>query len=156
MAKLKELGIIAGKHYIGVGVGAVILDEQGRILLGLRSGAVRNDSEKWDCPGGGGTPLEPLATAIVRECQEEVDVVVKVGMRLPYIEQFTEDQHWISCAFLCEILAGTPKIMEPHKCTRLEWFTLEQAKTLPLTDTTSEIIRQLQELFQGKTPQFIA
>jgi len=156
MGKLKELGIIAGEDYIGVGVGAVIVDKQGRILLGLRSGMVRNDVGKWDCPGGGGTPQEPLVKAIVRECQEEVDIMVHVGLRLPYIEQFTDNQHWISCAFLCEISSGIPKIMEPHKCVQLEWFTLDQAQTLPLTDTTSEIIRQLQELFRDTTPHFLA
>ncbi|HET8845083.1 MAG TPA: NUDIX domain-containing protein, partial [Ktedonobacteraceae bacterium] len=113
MKKLKELGIIAGVDYIGVGVGAVILDEQGKMLLGLRSGMVRNDAGKWDCPGGGGTPQEPLGQAIVRECQEEIDVLVNVGKHLPYVEHFTDNQHWISCAFLCEISSGTPKIMEP-------------------------------------------
>lgn len=41
-----------GIDYIGVGVGALIMNNDGKILLCLRGKKVKNEHGKWEIPGG--------------------------------------------------------------------------------------------------------
>ena len=54
--------------------------------------------------------------------------------------EWMETQHWVSPSFLCKIIEGEPKIMEPTKHTDMQWFDLH---TLPenLTITTKHAVR---------------
>jgi ADP-ribose pyrophosphatase YjhB (NUDIX family) len=54
-------------------VTAVVLDEDAKVLLILRS-----DSDRWALPGGGQDLGENLASAVVREVEEETGIEVEV------------------------------------------------------------------------------
>ena len=41
-----------GVDYIGVGVGAIIVDEQGRLFLARRGPKANNERGLWEFPGG--------------------------------------------------------------------------------------------------------
>lgn len=41
-----------GKDYIGVGIGAAIINQEGKIFLHKRGKKARNESGKWGLPGG--------------------------------------------------------------------------------------------------------
>ncbi|SRR5580765_462892 len=56
-----------------VGVTAVVTDDRGRILLGLRS-----DVREWALPSGIVEPGEEPARAVVREVEEETAVRIEV------------------------------------------------------------------------------
>ncbi len=56
-----------GIDYIGVGVGAVILDEQGRLFLARRGPQAKNERGLWEFPGGSVEFGERLAEALRRE-----------------------------------------------------------------------------------------
>ena len=45
--------MIEGRDHIGVGVGAMILNEEGLIYLAKRGPAARNERGAWEFPGGG-------------------------------------------------------------------------------------------------------
>ncbi len=41
-----------GVDYIGVGVGGVIFNDEGKVFLAKRGAAARNEAGKWEFPGG--------------------------------------------------------------------------------------------------------
>jgi 8-oxo-dGTP pyrophosphatase MutT (NUDIX family) len=60
-----------GIDYIGVGVGAVIFNREGPVFLARRGKQARNESGKWEFPGGGVEFGETLEHALAREILEE-------------------------------------------------------------------------------------
>jgi 8-oxo-dGTP diphosphatase len=115
-----------GIDYIGVGVGAVIFDSRGRVFLAKRGREARNESGKWEFPGGGEYG-ETLEHAIAREVREEYGIEIEVLGLLDVVNHLIpeERQHWISPTFLCRIASGTPCIREPYKCEKIGWFAID-------------------------------
>ena len=60
-----------GVDTIGVGVGALIVDPQGRIFMARRGPQARNERGLWEFPGGKVEFGERLADALRREIREE-------------------------------------------------------------------------------------
>ncbi len=127
-----------GKECIGVGVGALIQNERGEILLALRSQQAKNERGKWEIPGGAVEFGETLEQALQREIKEEIGIEIEVGELLHVCNHILpeEQQHWVSPTYICQIKSGTPTIMEPQKCDALEWFTPEKALELSLSKVT--------------------
>jgi ADP-ribose pyrophosphatase YjhB (NUDIX family) len=107
-----------GVDYIGVGVGALIVDEQGRLFLARRGPKAKNESG-WE-PGGS---FGEMASAW-REMAEEYGIEIAVGELLDVVDHILpqEGQHWVSPTFLCRLTAGQPAIREPGKCAEIGWF----------------------------------
>lgn len=127
-----------GKDYIGVGVGAMIFNDKGELLLTKRGQAAKNERGCWEIPGGSVDFGETLAQAIVREVKEEMDVDVVVEHQLLAIDHLipAENQHWVATPFIVRVKHGqTPKILEPHKCEAMGWFALNKLPS-PLSITT--------------------
>ncbi|PYO98506.1 MAG: DNA mismatch repair protein MutT [Gemmatimonadetes bacterium] len=116
--------MIRGIDYIGVGVGAIIVDDQGRLFLARRGPQAKNERGLWEFPGGAVERGERLADALRREIREEYGVEIEVGELLDVVDHILPDegQHWVSPAFVCRILTGTPAILEPGKCAGIGWF----------------------------------
>lgn len=55
-----------GVDYIGVGVGAVIVDDEGRLFLARRGPQAKNERGLWEFPGGSVEFGEKLAQALTR------------------------------------------------------------------------------------------
>jgi mutator protein MutT len=113
-----------GIDYIGVGVGAIIVDNQGRLFLARRGSKAKNESGLWEFPGGSVEFGETMAAALSREMREEFGIEVTVGKLLDVVDHIlkAEGQHWISPTFLCTIASGEPHILEPEKCAEIGWF----------------------------------
>lgn len=115
-----------GIDFIGVGVGAVILNEQDEILLLLR----RKPPEigKWSLPGGAVEFFETIEDAIIREVNEELAVdcsVIKLlGVNNHIV--YAEKAHWISPIFLVKTEKTLPINKEPQAHLRIGWFRLEK------------------------------
>ncbi len=124
-----------GIDYIGVGVGAVILNASGELFLARRGPEARNERFKWEFPGGGVEFGERLEDALVREVMEEYGFEIEVKKLLDVVNHIIpdENQHWISPTYLCRYKAGTPRIREPNKCEAIGWFTIEQVAEHELT-----------------------
>ena len=113
-----------GIDYIGVGVGAIIVDNRGRLFLARRGIKAKNESGLWEFPGGSVEFGETMAAALRREMREEFGIEITVGELLDVVDHILkeEGQHWVSPTFLCTITSGEPSIMEPEKCAEIGWF----------------------------------
>jgi 8-oxo-dGTP diphosphatase len=137
----------AGIDYIGVGMGALVFNDEGKLLLTKRGKKAKNERGMWEIPGGALEFGETFKEGLQREIKEELDIVIEVGEMLQLCDHMIpeEKQHWVSPTFFCTIVSGTPTILEPEKCDEIGWFTIEEADALPLSIVTREDIRVLKE-----------
>ncbi len=113
-----------GVDYIGVGVGAILVDPDGKIFLSRRGWKSKNERDLWEFPGGAVEFGEKLSDALQREMAEEYGIEIEVGELLDVVDHILPDerQHWISPTFICRIKKGEPRILEPEKCSAIGWF----------------------------------
>jgi len=113
-----------GVDYIGVGVGALIINDAGKIFMARRGPQAKNERGLWEFPGGSVEFGEKLADALRREIFEEYGVEIEVGQLLDVVDHILpeEGQHWVSPTYLCRITRGKPVIREPGKCSEIGWF----------------------------------
>lgn len=137
MTKLNT-NLAAGKDYIGVGVGALIFNGEGQLLLTLRGKKAKNERGKWEIPGGAVEFGETIEESLKREIKEELAIEIEVIEMLQLCNHIIPDekQHWVSPTYICKIIRGEPKILEPEKCDEIGWFSLEEAEKLPLSIVT--------------------
>lgn len=116
-----------GRDYIGVGVGALVVDGQGRLFLARRGPQAKNERGLWEFPGGSVEFGETLAGALQREMMEEYGIRIDVGELLDVFDHILPDegQHWVSPTYLCRIVSGEARILEPGKCSQIGWFGLD-------------------------------
>jgi len=117
-----------GIDYIGVGVGALIVDGQNRLFLSRRGPQAKNEHGLWEFPGGSVEFGETLAATLRREMKEEYGIDIAVGDLLDVVDHILpeEKQHWVSPTFICAVVSGTPAICEPGKCSEIGWFHLDE------------------------------
>ena len=119
--------MIPGKDYVGVGVGAFLLNDNGEVLLTLRSKNSRIEPGKWMLVGGKVDYNEKIQDAIKREVKEETGVDVEIGKFVTLVNHILpdEEQHWVAPVMECRIKEGQiPKVMEPDKHDEIRWFKL--------------------------------
>ncbi len=140
-----------GVDYIGVGVGAIIIDKQGCLFLARRGPKAKNERGLWEFPGGSVEFGETLAQALQREIQEEYGIEISVGKLVDVVDHILpqEHQHWVSPTFICEITTGVPSIREPEKCTEIGWFDVDQVPN-ELTQITRANLENYRQIIAGK------
>lgn len=126
-----------GVDYIGVGVGAIVLNAQGAVFLSQRGTHATNERGCWEFPGGKVGFGEAMREALRREFLEEYGMVIAVMDLLSVDDHILpeEGQHWISPTFLAKHLSGEPRILEPDKCSDIGWFQMD-ALPAPLSKIT--------------------
>ncbi|WP_050607670.1 NUDIX domain-containing protein [Clostridium niameyense] len=131
-----------GRDYIGVGVGAVILNEKRQMLLLLRE----RSPEKgyWCIPGGKVEFGETIEDAIKREVKEEVNVDVEIIKLIGVTNHIVlkEEVHWVAPTFLTKITQGKVKNMEPQKHKDMKWFSINNMPS-NITITTRKALEYL-------------
>ena len=141
MTNEMEKGFKIGKDCIGVGCGALIFNDQEEVLLMKRSKNSKNQALWWSQPGGAVDFNEKALVATKREIKEELGIEIDIWAEVSHVDHILkkENQHWVAFPFLAKIKKGIPKIMEPHKCDELRWFSLQK---LPkkLSETTKASI----------------
>ncbi|GAA2151602.1 NUDIX domain-containing protein [Kitasatospora kazusensis] len=124
------------RSYVGTrplwlsGVAAVVLDDQGRLLLGRRA-----DNGRWALIGGILDPGEEPADCAVRECFEETGVRVEPEELTsvtvsPMTEYPNGDQaRYLDLTFRCRLLSGQARVNDDESL-EVGWFALEQLPDL--------------------------
>jgi mutator protein MutT len=120
-------------------VAALIVHSQS-ILLGKRSAARRLYPDVWDMFGGHVEPGEQTEETLVRELQEELDVtptewtfLETLTLPLPAQQDELPDE-LIVHLYLVRAWTGTPVNRQPEEHDEIGWFSLPQARDLPLAD----------------------
>ena len=140
-----------GIDFIGVGVGALIFNKDGKVSLSKRGPKARNESGKWDFPGGSVEFGENLQDALKREIKEEFNIDIEITGLLEVCNHIIpeEKQHWVSPTFIAKLVSGNPEIMEPGKIDDIGWFDINDIPR-PLTITSSQNYRTYMNRF-GKS-----
>lgn len=141
-----------GINQIGAGVGAIIINEEGKALMSLRGKEARNERGRWEFPGAEVEFGEEMRQALIREVKEEHDIDIKIGKILGAYDHIIPDegQHWVSVTFVCKITLGEPKILEPHTCDRIAWFDIGEMQDIPLTIIAQKNVDTISEEYGGK------
>jgi ADP-ribose pyrophosphatase YjhB (NUDIX family) len=117
-----------------VGVGALILDGEGRVLLVKR----RREPEAghWGLPGGKVDFGERVAETCAREIYEELGVTISVGDLVCLVDQIdlAAGTHWVAPVVRARIVEGEPANQEPDALSAIGWF---ETRDLPAPLTLS-------------------
>ena len=137
MAELK-----AGKDYVGVGVGAIVLNDEGQVFLAQRGEKATNERGRWEFPGGKVSFGETLMASLKREFMEEYGMTIEILELLSVDDHILEDegQHWVSPTYIARSIGADPKILEAHKCSAIGWFDIHDLPT-PLSLITHYNVR---------------
>ena len=109
---------------------AALIDPSGRILIAKRPPG-KSLGGLWEFPGGKIEPGENPEVALVRELQEELDILVLTEDLQPFAfaSHAYESFHLLMPLFLCRTWQGTPRRKE-H--TDMAWLFPPQMKGYPL------------------------
>ncbi|MCF7860566.1 NUDIX domain-containing protein [Patescibacteria group bacterium] len=135
-----------------VGVGVMIKNKDGQVLLGLRKSP--HGQGTWSFPGGHLEFGETMETAIIREAKEETGLdiseleLVSLADEMGSLEQ---GKHYVNVGFLANTVSGEAKIMEPEKCEEWQWFNLEKLPE-PIFEGTALMIKNYlsKKIYQNK------
>ena len=97
---------------------AAVIEKNGNFLITKRL-KTSPMGHCWEFPGGKIESGETIEACIIRECQEEIDVVIEPLRRLR--EEWYDYPHghvhlWF---VLCKIISGEPK---PIECREVRWI----------------------------------
>lgn len=138
-----------GKDFIGVGVGAIILNKEGKFFLLKRGPKAQNEIGKWEFPGGSMEHGETFEETVIRETYEEFGIKIKPLKLITTVNEILKDQnqHWIAVGFFCKLIRGVPVIREKTKCSEIGWFTLEEIKKKKLALATKLMFKDIEEKY---------
>lgn len=111
-----------------IGIGIMIKNKKGEILLGLRQGS--HGAGEWSFPGGHLEFGENFFQTAKRETKEECGLTIDKCKLISVAEEFrylkTDGKHCVNIGILAKYEGGRPKVMEPKKCQEWQWFSLKK------------------------------
>lgn len=111
----------------GVGIGILILNPAGEVLIGKRKG---KHAPYFSIPGGKLELGERFEEAAIREIKEETGLVISsptvfcVANNLKTFQ--AEHIHFVSVNLIATSFEGEPKVMEKEKCASWQWCNPRQ------------------------------
>ncbi|TDD76778.1 (deoxy)nucleoside triphosphate pyrophosphohydrolase [Actinomadura darangshiensis] len=123
-------------------VGAAIISD-GRLLSAQRA-EPPHMAGGWELPGGKVDPGESDEDALVRECQEELAIKIRLGRRIGGDWRLSERS--LLRVWTAEIIQGTP---EPLEHLALRWLTPNELYDVPWLPGDRPVVDILAE--QGLT-----
>ena len=119
-----------------VGVGAIVFDEAGRVLLIERGKPPALG--QWSVPGGRLEPRETLAQAVAREVHEETGLIVEVGTLACVLERFGDDHHFVVLDYFARVTGGQLAAASDARAAR--FVAEDELAALPLTDGLADVL----------------
>jgi 8-oxo-dGTP diphosphatase len=119
-----------------VAVGAIVFDDQGRVLLVERGRPPA--AGLWSVPGGKLEGAETLAQAVAREVREETGLLVEVGALACVVERIGDDHHFVILDYLARVIGGELAAATDARAAR--FVGPGELDTLPLTEGLADVI----------------
>jgi 8-oxo-dGTP diphosphatase len=129
-----------------VGVGALIHDREGRVLLVKRR--FEPNKGRWSLPGGMLETGETLAEAGKREVREELGVEINVEELFQVSEEIIRDRdakarfHFVLVDYLAALNPAGAKIALNEESESFMWFRPEEVGGLDATENTRRIVEK--------------
>lgn len=102
---------------------AIISNKEGKVLICRRCSG--NCSGLWEFPGGKQEQGESLVDCVIRECQEELDIVIKPG-EVFGVESYYHDGKRCEFTFLeAKLIKGT---LKPSVHSEVRWVDTEELR----------------------------
>lgn len=124
-----------------VGVGIIIQNAEGQILVGKRKGS---HAAFYSIPGGHLEMGETFEAAAIKEVQEETGLRIRnprVFCVSNNLETYhLEGIHFVSVNLIAESYEGEPRVMEADKCEGWEWVDPQQLPQ-PHFDASTNAVR---------------
>jgi len=121
---------MGNNNVVRVGVGVIIINNDGHILIGKRKGS---HAPHYSIPGGKVDLGETFEACAIREIKEETNLDIqqpKVIGVINDLKTYQDDKvHFISIILVTKNFSGDLKVMEPKKCDGWQWV---DPKKLPL------------------------
>ena len=148
LATIKDRATTIPDPRIGVGAGALVINESNKVLLLQRPNSLIFDGGLWSQPGGALEFGEDPMRATIRHLEREVGIVAKSLKLLTVHSHISEHQphdiHWISICYLCTDFTGFPDRWEGCVDLNWDWFPITSLPS-SLTEYTEV---SLQAFFQ--------
>lgn len=126
-------------------VTAAVICQGDRVLICQRP-ANKNCGLLWEFPGGKIEPGETGEQCIVRECQEELGVTLRVERKLTDVMHEYPDRIVHLHFYLCEILAGIPEKKEHNAIAWVIADNLPQYEFCPADSKMLKLTNWLETL----------
>lgn len=143
---VRELRAMIGHHPLWMaGITAVVLDDDGRLLLGRRA-----DTGRWALITGILDPGEQPADGAVRECWEETGVDIRVErltsvtVSEPVVHANGDQAQYLELTFLCRAVGGEARVNDDESL-EVAWFAMDDLPELPPRQ-----LARLQHALSGK------
>lgn len=139
--------LVPGVDYPGVGVGVIVFNSRGEVLVGFRGPECRNEQNCWEFPGGGFEPEidQTIVAACVREIFEEANLKVSVKLCAGTFVHRVPGQVWVVPVYIAELISPQidMRILEESKCAGLTFKSWDEVLELDLSVATRECVRIL-------------
>lgn len=129
-------------HLFTIGAFAIILDQQGRVLL-----CHRRDLDAWNLPGGGVESGELPTEAVVREVREETGLHVAVERLVGVYGKADKDE--LVFSFTCLVTGG--HLTTTDEADECRFFTVEE---IPANTSPKQVERIHDTMRSGDQPVF--
>lgn len=123
---------------------AVLIDVDGRILLAQRPKG-KSMAGLWEFPGGKVDIGETPEYALIRELNEELDIMTGFDCLQPltFASHSYDDFHLFMPVFACRTWKGTPK---PQEGQSLKWVTKQELFDYPMPPADIPLIPLIHQL----------
>lgn len=122
-------------------VGAAILDAGGRRVLAAQRAEPPRLAGGWEFPGGKVDPGESDEDALVRECREELGVVIELGERLG-------DDAALGPTATLRVWTASVRMGEPRPIehAQLRWLPVDELYSVPWLPADLPLVAELERL----------
>jgi len=136
-----------------VGVGAVVLNRDGRVLLARR--AHEPLKGEWSLPGGGVEVGETLEAAVAREILEETGLSIVVGPVVEVLDRIERDDenrvayHFVIIDYLCH--AADDRLVCGSDADDAHWVAVDRLAEYRITEKATSVI--LKAVAMNRSPR---
>jgi mutator protein MutT len=134
-----------------VGVGAIVLNDRGEVLLAKRGHAPLKG--EWSIPGGGVEIGETLEGALVRELLEETGVAITVGPVVEVLDRIERSAdgrvayHFVIIDYLCH--ASDDPLVRGSDAEDVQWVGVDRLAEYRVRENAVAVILKAVEMNRG-------